>query len=325
MTRHGSVSGPEVAVIVPTRNRARFLSRLLGQLVSLPGPTTYEVIVVDEGSSDGTPDLLARYQRDHGVRTIRHDEPCGLPAARNVGLAASTAEAVAWIDDDDLTAPDRLPRQLSALRAGFRWSCAGRVDVDDSLSVIGHERCPQAPVLPSLLMFNVLPAAAQGLLVERSLADEVGGFNESLRAAEDWEFCIRLALVAEPHLLDEPLVGYRTGALSMSTDTERMVDAVRSVERLHASTYERFGCGVDWARVHDSLIAADLLERGRGAFWRASQAFVAGPRWHRAVRCGLIALAPRWFAARAAARRRAQVPDEWSAAARTWLSAVEAV
>ena len=113
----------DVAVVVPTRNRAGLLERLLGQLVSLGGDVRYEIVVVDEGSTDETPELLRRYRQVHGVRTVRHDVPRGLSGARNAGFDASTAAYVAWIDDDDLTAPDRLERQHAALASGgARWS-----------------------------------------------------------------------------------------------------------------------------------------------------------------------------------------------------------
>jgi len=132
-----------VAVVVPTRNREQLLGRLLRQLVALPEGLHYEVVVVDEGSSDGTPDLLAAFERDHSIVVVRHDEPKGLPGARNAGYQRSTAPYVAWIDDDDLTAPDRLALQHAALVGGLaRWSCTGRIDIDDDLEVIGHVLCP---------------------------------------------------------------------------------------------------------------------------------------------------------------------------------------
>ena len=234
---------PDVSIVVTTRNRDTLLRRLLDRLVSLdPGPA-YEVLVVDEGSSDGTPGVLDEFRDRYGVRSVRHDDPVGLPAARNVGIAATTGTHVAWIDDDDLTSPDRLRRQWEALRDGrFRWSCAGRVDIDDALRVIGHVRCPPGTgTLPSLLRWNSIPAAAQGLLVERDLLDEVGPFDVALRAAEDWEMCIRLADRSAPHLLDEPLVGYRTGVASMSTDTSRMDTAIDAVIPTYLWRFRKHG------------------------------------------------------------------------------------
>ncbi|MEI2697301.1 MAG: glycosyltransferase [Microthrixaceae bacterium] len=181
----------------------------------------------------------------HGIEVIRNDPPRGLSGARNTGIAATDAPFVTWIDDDDLTSPDRIARQLEALRSGpWRWSCAARVDVDDDLQVIGHVRCPTPDgLLAQVLGRNVLPSAGQGLLVERSLLDEVGTFDESLDSAEDWDFAIRLAESGPGHMLDEPLVGYRTGFASMSTDTDRME---RTIARCRGSLRRPVpprGCG----------------------------------------------------------------------------------
>lgn len=314
----------DVSIVVPTRNRATLLERLLRQLVSLDAGPEYQIVVVDEGSSDHTPELLERYSRDHGIEVIRNDPPRGLSGARNTGIAATDAPFVTWIDDDDLTSPDRIARQLEALRSGpWRWSCAARVDVDDDLQVIGHVRCP-APdrLLSQVLGRNVLPSAGQGLLVERSLLDEVGTFDESLDSAEDWDFAIRLAESGPGHMLDEPLVGYRTGFASMSTDTDRMERTIARVVDRYADLYRREGVEADWAAIHQSLLAADLLNSPRRARSRAWRSFTSRPSPAAARRFLLVLLAPGWMSRRSAARRREQVPDSWVRQARGWLDLV---
>jgi glycosyltransferase involved in cell wall biosynthesis len=315
---------PDIAVVVPTRNRASLLTRLLEQLTRLEGPVTYEVIVVDEASSDETPEVLARFADSHGFRSLRHDAPKGLSGARNAGTAAATAPYVAWIDDDDLTSPDRLRRQHAALvESGLRWSCAGRVDIYDDLRVIGHVRCPSAEELPeAILRSNPLPSAGQGLLVERALADEVGGYDEALPSSEDWDFCIRLAAVARPHFLDEPLVGYRTGTPSMSTDTARMERATRVVVSKYPQLYEGRGVRPDWHDIHHGLLAADLLTSRWRAAHRAARAAMARPS-PKSIGLALAVLAvPEKVSARSRRRRVEQVPADWEAMARRWLDEV---
>lgn len=317
------MGNPDISVIVPTRNRATLLGRLLRQLAVLEAGPSYEVVVVDEGSSDDTPALLARAAEEHGVRVVRHDDPRGLPAARNAGTAVAGGRFLAWIDDDDLTSPDRLRRQHEALVAsGARWSCAARVDIDDDLRVIGHVRSPSAPVLPRLLRSNVLPSAGQGLLVEAALDAEVGGYDESLRSAEDWDYVLRLTAVAEPHLLDEPLVGYRTGSASMSTDTPRMEEAIASVVAKHADLYRDEGVEPDWGAIHLSLLPADLLGSRRAAVGRAVKALRASPSAQGLARVAAVAAVPSRVAERSRQQRRAQVPATWEAEARRWLEQV---
>ncbi len=316
---------PDVAVIIPTRNRARLLHRLLRQLAGIPGDLRYEIIVVDEGSSDETPDLLREIQTKHPLIVVRHDPPRGLSGARNAGFRRSTARYIAWIDDDDLTSPERLARQHAALVGGVaRWSCSGRIDVDDELRVIGHARCPQVDaLLPSVLRSNVLPSAAQGLLVERHLVEEVGPFDESLTSAEDWDFAIRLLEVGPPHLLDEPLVGYRTGVESMSTDTDRMETMIAQVIEKHRSAYAAAGVQPDWAAIHQSLLPGDLLRGRQRAVRRAWRSLRARPTLGSLRRLAAVSLAPARYGRVSAERRRALVPAVWVEIARGWLEDVE--
>lgn len=327
-----SAAPVDISVVVPTRNRRDLVARLLRQLAALGGALTYEVIVIDEGSTDDTPSLLAEFSRRHGFSVIRNDPPVGLPAARNVGLHAATGEYIAWIDDDDLTAPDRLERQHTALAGGAgRWSCAGRVNINDELEVIGAQACPSPtpgrPFVADLVRFNCLPSAAQGLLVERKLALDVGGFDESLRAAEDWEFCIRLAAASEPHFLDEPLVGYRASAPSMSTDTKRMDTAIAAVLDKHENLLVEHGVTPDWLRIHESLMAADLMSSRWAAVRRGLQVLrhsrTVGGGVRGAIRCTAMVIAPQWWERRSARRRVEQVPAAWRVQAERWLATVE--
>lgn len=317
----------DVAVVVPTRDRAVLVDRLLDQLVRPQEGLRHEVIVIDEASSDETPALLERYRRDHGIHVVRHDPPRGLSGARNAGVEASSAAHLAWIDDDDLTAPDRLSRQHAALRStGARWSCTGMVDIDDDLTVIGHARCRgDDGSLRSLLRFNTLPATGQGLLVERSLLDEVGPFDETLDSAEDWDFVIRLAAVTPPHLIDEPLVGYRTGVPSMSTNTARMERAIEQVIAKHGALYEAEGVEPDWGAIHQSLLPADLRTGRRPAASRAWRSVRAKPSGRAIARCAMAVAAPDRYLRRSQARRRQEVPPEWVDRAGRWLADVKRV
>lgn len=318
-------SAPDVSVVIPTRNRAGLVERLLRQLLRADPELTYQIIVVDEASSDDTPAVLQRYADEYGIDVLRNDPPLKLPGARNAGFDASRGRYVAWIDDDDLTSPDRLLRQVRELdRTGRRWSCAARVDIDDDLRVIGHMRCPEEEgLLERLLAFNVLPTAAQGLVVRRDLALEVGGYDPELDSAEDWEYCIRLAAIELPVLVDYPLVGYRTGVASMSTDTVVMERAISKVLTDHGDLRRSLDVEPDWFSIHHSLLAADL-GNGRLAALRRAVVVARFERRPRSfLRCGLVAVAPGWFARRSATQRAVQVPASWHRAARSWLDDVD--
>ena len=103
---------PAVSVVVPTRNRARYLRTSLGSLMRQSLDQPFEVVVVDDASSDETPRLAAEL----GVLLVRHDSPEGPNAARNAGIRAASGELIVFVDDD-VEAPDGW---LAALAEGAR-------------------------------------------------------------------------------------------------------------------------------------------------------------------------------------------------------------
>src|SRR4051812_16859537 len=162
-----------VTVVVPTRNR---LATLRVALRSILAQTSVEVqvIVVDEGSTDGTPAHLATL--DDRVTVIRNEVPKGLPTARNLGIDAAETRLVALCDDDDLWAPNKLESQLFALSAtpGAGWSCTGNVSVDDALAIVGHHHPPPSgDIGEAIQVTNVVPAGGSSVVVDRDLVREV--------------------------------------------------------------------------------------------------------------------------------------------------------
>ncbi|HEX6207479.1 MAG TPA: glycosyltransferase family 2 protein, partial [Actinomycetota bacterium] len=109
---------PEISAIVPTHNRAGLLTTTL-RTVLWQRDVSLEVVVVDDGSSDATADLVEGLG-DPRVRLVRHDAPRGVSTARNRGASEARGDWLAFCDDDDLWAPDKLARQLAAARDGDR-------------------------------------------------------------------------------------------------------------------------------------------------------------------------------------------------------------
>jgi hypothetical protein len=193
------MTAPVVSVVIPTRNRlsllAQTLHTVLAQAVEL------EVIVVDEGSSDATPGWLAR-QGDPRVRTIRHDEPHGLPAARNAGAAQARGRWVAFVDDDDLWLPDKLEAQLAtADEHGRVWAYGGALDVTSEPHLLRVVTPGDADDLP---WRNVVPGGGSNVVVQREALEAAGLFDESLRKVEDWDLWIRLGQLSPPAVTRTP-------------------------------------------------------------------------------------------------------------------------
>ena len=168
----------DVTVVIPTHNRLHLLpgaiSSVLGQQ-----DVSVQVVVVNDGSTDGTKPWLDRLAaQDCRIKVVHHDRPLRMSSARNAGIAHATARWVAFCDDDDLWAPDKLAAQLSALTAeSARWGCTGGVLVDEDLRILGHHRVRGGNVLPDLTSRNVIPSGGSSVIAEARLLRDVGGFR----------------------------------------------------------------------------------------------------------------------------------------------------
>src|SRR5262245_24951865 len=157
----------DVSVVVPTRNRRYLLAKTLRSALQQQGVAS-EIIVVDDASTDETPAFLAGLT-DEGVRVVRHDSPRGLSAARNHGASEARGEWVAFLDDDDLWAPDKLRRQIDAAREAAReWAYAGAVNLDGNRIVLGHPPLPPEQAVTALFRYNPIPGGGSNVIIKRS-------------------------------------------------------------------------------------------------------------------------------------------------------------
>jgi glycosyltransferase involved in cell wall biosynthesis len=316
---------PSVTAVVPTRNRVGMLARTLACVLA-QRDVDLEVVVVDEGSTDATPDLLAAL--GDRVHVVRHDEPKGLPAARNAGLAVAHGKWVGFCDDDDLWAPDKLAAQVdAAVAVGASWSATGSVNVDVDDRVIGAHRPTGGEVHRRLRAGNIVPGGGSGVVAERSLLEQVGGFDEKLRASEDYDCWIRLAAESPLAAVDRPLLGYRVWPGTMSTDVRRQ----RSNHAVVAARHVGDDLDPDEVREADLRFRQYLARRhlGAGRRWDGFRDYLAIAAVHRqpshvAHAVGALT-APRLTDRYRARHERAQVPAAYLAEATTWLRAVEAL
>lgn len=310
-----------VTVVMPTHNRASVARVALQTILDQRG-VDVRVVVVDEASTDETPAMLDALD-DPRVQVIRHAEPRGLPRARNAGVRAATTRWVAFCDDDDVWAPDKLARQLAELRAvpGARWACSGNVSVDTSLHVVGFHRPPASgEVFEDLRVLNVIPGGGSSVVVDKELFEQLGGFDPEMRRAEDYDMWCRLAQASPVACVDLPLVGYRIWPGSLTTDPEAMrIGHDRVIARFRgdlAPELVRAGelqkemyLGRFYIRRHDRVGALRHYVR-IAVRWRVPKQALHG----------LAAfIAPRLAGRRRDAHERAQVPAWWADAAEAWL------
>jgi glycosyltransferase involved in cell wall biosynthesis len=226
---------PDVSVVIPTHNRRRLLGQAARSALGQIG-VEVEVVVVDDGSSDGTADAVASLG-DERVRLIRHRRPLGVAVARNAGAGAARGAWVALLDDDDLWAPDKLKRQLEAASAAEAgWVYAGVVEIDTEGRLLGGGPPPSPEeLLAGLRRRNLMPAGSSNVAVRSDLLAASGGFDPHLRHLADWDLWLRLAGLGPPACVPAPLVAYRLHHGQATLDTAGMLAEASALEARHGA------------------------------------------------------------------------------------------
>jgi glycosyltransferase involved in cell wall biosynthesis len=186
---------PDISVVLATYDRAALLPRAIASVLAQEG-ARFELIVVDDASTDATRDYLATLA-DPRIRVVLAERNLGPSGARNRGLAAARAEIVAFLDSDDAYRPGRLAVPLAALASDADLVCVLSSAVKFIRAAPREARIPDVRLAPAAfewaLIADLIPVEATSMTVRRAPALAAGGFCETLRLAEDREFLIRLA------------------------------------------------------------------------------------------------------------------------------------
>jgi hypothetical protein len=287
-----------VSVIIPAYNRARYLPASIDSVLSQE-PAPLEVIVVDDGSTDDTPSVAARYVDQHPgrVRYVRQSN-AGPAAARNRGVAESRAPLVALLDSDDLWLPGKLAAQLPLFDDPAVGMAYGAFHCfDDATGDVTHDYfAGDRRTYHDMLAFVAL--GTQTLVFRRDVFDAVGGFDPAAEPAEDQDFCVRVAARFALRGVPRPLAQVRQHPGQMSGDKDRMYQASMHVVRRHEAASPH---GPDCADCRRAAAAArgmihgfyyrDLNRRARSAAGRG-----------RVVRALSLALRALWIDPTALAR-----------------------
>ncbi|MXZ33182.1 MAG: glycosyltransferase, partial [Gammaproteobacteria bacterium] len=192
-----------VGVVIPTFNRAHTLGRALDSVISQTLPPQ-QVIVVDDGSTDSTADLVAGYSEVSYLR----QENRGVSAARNFGIRHCGCDWVALLDSDDEWLPEKLEVQIGALaeNPGYRLIHCDEIWIRDGrrVNAANRHRKRGGWIFEHCLPLCVIsPSAA---VIEKRLLEEVGGFNEGLPACEDYDLWLRVCSRYPVLYVDRPLL-----------------------------------------------------------------------------------------------------------------------
>jgi glycosyltransferase involved in cell wall biosynthesis len=247
---------PVVSVVIPAYNAAWCVGKAIDSVLAQDF-SDLEIIVVNDGSSDDTASVLSRYAAP--VRVV-HQPNGGLSNARNAGIGEARGEFIAFLDADDWWLPGKLSQQIALMRArpqlGFS-STAARVE-DPAGQVINLWACAewQDTFLAHLFQSNAdVAGSGSAVIVRRTLFQQTGGFDPSLRSLEDIDMWMRLAAVADYACIETPLVVILKHPDSMSRNLDVMRDA--AIRVMHKNR---------------NLLPQSL----RGGFWRAGMAGIHG-------------------------------------------------
>jgi glycosyltransferase involved in cell wall biosynthesis len=212
---------PLISVVMPARNASATLEQSLQSLAE-QSLRDFELVLVDDGSSDGTAELARSFACKLSLRLVEHEQSQGVARSINDGLAASDSEFVARLDADDLAHPDRLTQQVMLLRQQPRVSvCGSHMLVFDNASGPTQPRGMLAhPTHSAAIRTALLQRCAishPSVMCRRSVFDLVGVYDPNFDFAEDYELWCRASLLgAQFANIDAPLTSYRRHAGQVS-------------------------------------------------------------------------------------------------------------
>ena len=255
-----------VSVIVPTYNRSAFLKEALESVLAQTVRAD-EVIVVDDGSTDETPRVLESF--GSSVLVLRR-ENSGVSAARNAGIQAARGEWLAFLDSDDLWRPRKLEAQLAYLSARPEIGICQVEEIwirnGKRLNPKKYHRKPSGFCFAALLERCLV--SPSGVMIHRRVLEEVGLFDETLPACEDYDLWLRIGCRHPVGLVDEPLVVKRGGHPDQLSASIPMLDRYRiqALEKLLRSgvlTGEQQALALDALGRKCAVYAAGCARRGR--------------------------------------------------------------
>ena len=259
---------PLVSIVLPTHNGSRFLAEAVQSCLE-QSYTYFELILVDDASTDSSPEIISRFQAlDSRVTAVRHATNLRLPAALNTGFALARGELLTWTSDDNLYRPGALAVMVNFMKANPQVDVVytGYSFIDDQGQVIGRHRVPAPDELP---YWNAVGAC---FLYRRSLYERLGGYDEDLFLAEDYEFWLRALGSFRFHALPQDLFLYRVHGDSLSRlDSDRTKFTTRRIleKYLIESSWNQKYRSLAYLRLARDAVALDDKGSARSYFFKA--------------------------------------------------------
>ncbi|WP_051694384.1 glycosyltransferase family 2 protein [Desulfohalovibrio reitneri] len=218
-----------VSVVVSAYNYAAYIPQALDSVLAQTH-ADLDVVVVDDGSTDNTAEVVARYLSDPRVRYVYQDN-AGQAAAKNRGLRESASDLVAFLDADDVCLPTRIEKQLRLFDdpdVGVVYAKRVLIDALGKESPFNHPPLYRGWVLDRAFVDNFICFSSS--MVRKPFFLRAGGFDESMAMGIDYDLWIRMAAICAFDYVDEELVKYRVGHGNMSTNTEKRLRSAWDIQ-----------------------------------------------------------------------------------------------
>ncbi len=229
---------PTVSVVMAAKNYARFLPAAVDSVLAQT-VVDWELVIVDDGSTDHTPAAVKSYLTNPRVRYFRSDR-LGQPRAKNLGAGLSRGQFIAYLDADDAWKPTKLEKQLALLRdkpeVGVCFCRRSLIDEQNNLLPSQDRPAPRGRVVRDIFLRNFV--CFSSVVVRRQVFDHVGGFDPEWDLSIDYDLWLRAARHTEFDYVDEELVLYRTGHGNLS---KRLSDRVATADAIMTRALVRRG------------------------------------------------------------------------------------
>ncbi|AFY58652.1 glycosyl transferase [Rivularia sp. PCC 7116] len=213
---------PLISVIVPVYNGETTIKETIESVLNQTF-VNLELIVIDDGSQDSTLNVIANIQ-DSRLKVFSYKN-AGVAISRNRGIKKAGGQFISFLDADDLWTLDKLESQLKALQstpqAAVAYSWVDYINAEGEFLHNGNHITINGDAYKQMLVENVLENGSNPLIIREALI-QVGGFNQSLTPAEDWDMWLRLAARYEFVTVPSPQILYRTLSHSGSTNVLKM-------------------------------------------------------------------------------------------------------
>lgn len=203
--------------------------RLVRSLVRQVG-VDLQLIVVVEGSTDGTREALAKCGLPN-LEVVHHSQPRGVSAARNAGLSRAEGEYIGFIDDDDFWSPTRVLDAIEAMQSDIRgaaWASCGAAIIEGTMRVFGFQGAPAADMtLDDLRKANFVPGGGSAIVARTEFVRATGGFSSEFADLADWDLWLRLIRLTPLAIVNQYQIAY-----TFDTRTPSHTNVARSVKEL---------------------------------------------------------------------------------------------